>query len=321
MNTQKEIQNLKLAIKYFSYFGFKHGFWSVLDGLCRRLNLSKLYAYADKKRYDNCKCYLRKKYGDIIQKYKNSNLTIPTNTISPTSTIWVFWWQGMQSLPYPVNLCIESIKRHAKNHPVIVITKENYEKYVRLPSCIMKKFNDGLISVAHFSDILRFELLYLYGGIWLDSTYYVSDSLDNVIYDKNFFSISNSNGRKWVVTKDIWSVSFLAMTRNHPIAAYMRDCFRLYWDKENIILAYLLVDCFISIGYEDIPMFKKIIDSVPENNIGVFDLLNSIRNKVCTKEDFEYLMGNTYIHKLTYKQKYIPEVNGAKTYFGYLISN
>ena len=82
---------------------------------------------------------------------------------------------------------------------------------------------------------------------------------------------------------------------------------------------YLLADCFMAIGYEDIPAFKKTIDAVAPNNTGVFDLLEPIRNEVCTQQEFEKLMGDTYIHKLTYKEKYVAEVEGKKTYFGRLI--
>ena len=173
--------------------------------------------------------------------------------------------------------------------------------------------------MAHFSDILRFELLYKYGGIWLDSTYYFTDIIQKEVYERSFFSISNQNGRKWVVTKDFWSISFMAMTKEHPIATYMREVERAYWKNEDMPIAYLMSDCFIAIGYEDIPLFKKVIDAVPTNNEGIFDLLKPIRNEVCTEKEFEELMGDTYVHKLTYKELYIPRKGEKKTYFGYLI--
>lgn len=315
----KEKKNIKLLFQYFTRYGFQHGAWTLADGLCYRLKIQKAYEYADKRRYEICKDYLRKQYGSLIIKYKNANLKVPADKISVESNIWVFWWQGEQRFPHPVNLCIQSIKKHAGRHPVILITENNYKEYVNIPKYIIQKFRDGIISLASFSDILRFELLYMYGGIWLDSTYYFTDELHSEVYEKSFFSISNSNGRKWVVTKDIWSISFMAMTKNHPIAVYMREFFRVYWKKENINIAYLLTDCFMAIGYENVAVFKKVINAVPSNNTGVFDLLEPIRNEVCTQQEFEKLMGDTYIHKLTYKEKYVAEVEGKKTYFGRLI--
>ncbi len=315
----KEKKNVKLLFQYFAHYGFQHGFWTLVDGLCCRLKIQKVYEHADKRRYEICKGYLRKQYGELLVKYRNTNLNVLTDKISAKYNIWVFWWQGEQKLPYPVDLCIQSIKKHAGEHTVIVITEHNYKEYVDIPEYIIQKFTDGIISITSFSDILRFELLYIYGGIWLDSTYYFTNKIQSEVYEKSFFSVSNPNGRKWVVTKDIWSISFMAMTQNHPIAAYMREAFRLYWKKENINIAYLLADCFMAIGYEDIPAFKKTIDAVAPNNTGVFDLLEPIRNEVCTQQEFERLMGDTYIHKLTYKEKYVAEVEGKKTYFGRLI--
>lgn len=316
---EKEKKNVKLLLQYFTHYGFQHGFWTLADGLSYRLKVQKLYEYADLKRYDICKNYLRKSYNYVVEKYKDAHLKVPTDKISEEANIWIFWWQGEQKLPYPVNLCIQSIKKHAGKHPVVVVTENNYKEYVDIPEYIIQKFAEGIISLAAFSDIIRFELLYNHGGIWLDSTYYFTNEIQRDVYNTSFFSIANPNGRKWVVTKDIWSISFMAMTKKHPIAAYMRDAFREYWKMENTIIAYLLVDCFMAIGYEDIPLFKKIIDSVPINNTGVFDLLQPIRNTVCTQQEFEELMGNTYIHKLTYKEKYIPQINGKKTFFGRLI--
>lgn len=316
---EKEKKNIKLLFQYFLCYGIKLGFWTLTDGVSYRLGIEKIYKFADQKRYGTCKEYLRKNYSKVIMKYKNVDYTMLNDKISEDSDIWLFWWQGENNFPYPINLCVESIRKHAGKHKVVLITKENYKQYVNLPGYIIKKFEMGIISVASFSDILRFELLYKYGGIWLDSTYFFTGELSKEIYNNNFYSISNPNGRNWVITKDIWSISFMAMTKKHIIASYMCDFYKEYWKKENVNIAYLLSDCFISIAYEDIPTFKKIIDSVPANNVGVFDLLGPIRNKLCTQSDFVKLMGNTYIHKLTYKEKYVAEVSGKKTYFGRLI--
>ena len=102
---------------------------------------------------------------------------------------------------------------------------------------------------------------------------------------------------------------------------FMCEALRTYWMKEDANIVYLLADSFMAIGYEDIPLFRNMIENVPENNTGVFDLLEPIRNETCMQQEFEKLMGDTYIHKLTYKEKYDAEIKGHKTYFGRLIEN
>ena len=134
----KEKKNIKLIYQYFTNYGFKHGFWTFLDGICARLKIESVYHYADLKRYEVCKNYLRKHYGKIIEKYQKTNLFIPEEKISKNSNIWLFWWQGETNLPYPVNLCIESIKRHAGEHKVVIVTEKNYEEYVNIPEYITK---------------------------------------------------------------------------------------------------------------------------------------------------------------------------------------
>ena len=114
----KEKKNVKLLFQYFTHYGFHHGFWTLADALCGRLKIQKAYEYADWKRYEICKNYLRNHYGDLIDKYKNTNLEEPIEKIHEDSNIWVFWWQGEDELPYPVDLCIQSIKANKGCHEV-----------------------------------------------------------------------------------------------------------------------------------------------------------------------------------------------------------
>ena len=54
--------------------------------------------------------------------------------------------------------------------------------YVTFTDEIINKFNSGKIDYTHMSDILRAELLYRYGGMWIDATYLVTQK----ICEKNF---------------------------------------------------------------------------------------------------------------------------------------
>ena len=93
--------------------------------------------------------------------------------------VWVFWWQGLESAPARVKACVDSIKRNAANRDVIVITKDNVSKYTDLPDYVFRKLAEGKITLTHFSDILRFNLLKLHGGLWMDATLYAVRPLDS----------------------------------------------------------------------------------------------------------------------------------------------
>ena len=88
--------------------------------------------------------------------------------------IWIFWWQGYDTAPLLVKKCIDSIIKNAGNHPVILITKENWKNYADIPDYIIEKVEKGIITLTHFSDILRMSLVSEHGGLWLDATIFVS---------------------------------------------------------------------------------------------------------------------------------------------------
>ena len=52
--------------------------------------------------------------------------------------------------------------------------------------------NVGGVSLAHFSDVLRFELLREHGGIWVDATDFISMSLPNYVFEYTFFSLNGA---------------------------------------------------------------------------------------------------------------------------------
>ena len=64
-------------------------------------------------------------------------------------------------------------KKNAGDHRVIILTEDNYKQYVNIPEWLEEKKNKGVISRTHFSDVLRLTLLSHYGGLWLDSTFFV----------------------------------------------------------------------------------------------------------------------------------------------------
>lgn len=93
-------------------------------------------------------------------------------------TIWVFWAQGKSKMPNVVRNCYESILRNKGDFSVVLLDESNYSDYVCIPEHVCKKMQQGLITMTHFSDILRFALLKTYGGFWLDATIYVTSTIE-----------------------------------------------------------------------------------------------------------------------------------------------
>ena len=108
---------------------------------------------------------LEKKYEDVDLVQKR------------TDKVWFCWMQGLDSAPKVVNVCYHSLKKNLKGKEIIVITNENIHDYVTFPDFIEEKFKKGIIPMAHYTDMLRLELLIRYGGTWIDATVYCSDNL------------------------------------------------------------------------------------------------------------------------------------------------
>ena len=171
---------------------------------------------------------------DIIDKYKNIKET--NEPIGNDSLVWVYWGQGFEKLPFPVENTINSIKKHCPNRKIVLLSDENLSEYVVLKDFIIKKYEDGKISRAEFSDLIRINILKEYGGIWLDSTYYFTDDLDTKISNYSFYSICHGNKRKWVVSKDIWSISFVAVHANSKLMNFVCDVYDRYWKEEDTLI-------------------------------------------------------------------------------------
>lgn len=324
MDWKREKINFLLLGKLFKKFSFSIGFWSMTDGIVRRLKLNKIYPKTNSIRYGLCKKYLLLNYEDIIEKYlylERKNMFETKKTIGDDAPIWVFWYQGIEQLPYPINLTIESIKRHAGTHPVIVLDKNNYQKYVNLSSIILEKFNEGKgsISFAHFADILRIELLYKHGGIWMDSTFFMTRDMPKSVALSSFYTLNQNSLREWVISKDKWSVGYLGSYKNSSFISFCRDFLNAYFEREDYVLCYLMLDCIIAIGYEYISTFRNMIDNVEVNNLYAFATCNGKGKQIILQDEFERMQNDTYIYQLSYKQDYKEEVEGKTTLFGKII--
>ena len=96
---------------------------------------------------------IKRDFENIVNKYKY--LLKNEKIIKENCPIWTMWYQGIEAAPPFVRSCIQSIIENRAKHSVIIITKYNIDKYIKLPYYIMEKFNNNVITVTHFSDIVR----------------------------------------------------------------------------------------------------------------------------------------------------------------------
>jgi len=281
---------------------------------------SKLGKQLEFYKHENVKKYLLKKYGHIVESYKKVDVNKSEYKIEKDSPIWIFWWQGIDEAPDIVKKCVESIRQHAGSHPVNIVTKYNYNEYVQIPKYIIDKLERNCMTITHFSDILRMQLIYTHGGIWMDATLYLTGNISDELCNYDFYTIRHGLLGDYHVCKGLWTGFFLAGNKGNVAFKYFSEMFFEYWKNENTLICYLLIDCIMALGYENMPFIREMVDSVPKNNTKVFQL-QDILGKEYSSELYESLVQDTKINKVTYKIQFPNIKNGNNTFYYYLINN
>lgn len=222
--------------------------------------------------------FIQTEFKDVLEKYKKTPVSpvvaemakMPEKS-KADSNIWIFWWQGYENAPVLVKKCIDSVRKNAGTHPIILLTKDNWQSYADIPDYIIKKVSAGNISLTHFSDILRMVLLAEHGGLWLDATIFVSQSIPDYCFTLPYFSIHYKTSSS-KIAKGRWTGFCQGARKNSIIHSFCRDIFFEYWKKYVRLADYFLIDYTMLCGYKNIPAFKQLVDSLPFNNEGIKEL-------------------------------------------------
>ncbi len=135
---------------------------------------------------------------------------------------------------------------------MVLLTERNIGQYVSLPGFIEKKYKEGIIPTAHYTDMLRLELLIRYGGTWMDATVlctggdYPKELIDSDLFvyqhlekgEYAFRGISN-----WFITSraDNW------------VLKELRDLLYRYWTDYNCVVNYYIFHLFFGMIMEKHP--------------------------------------------------------------------
>jgi hypothetical protein len=252
--------------------------------------------------------------------YKNLSLdaNLLLTPIESDSPIWVMWWQGENNFPPLVQKCVDSIRRNAGSHPVIVISQSNLHEYVQVPSVILDKLHRKLISVTAFSDIVRFGLLQQYGGLWLDATIFLRSDIGTMIDGRVFFSINRGDSYKPRVPiwSSYWTAYCIGGGKNSPIFRYMYRALTEYWAAYDFLVDYFLIDCTINILFESSSAVRQCFNEVPPISYDIYELEKNLSSSVDTTN----LEFNGSIYKLNWKgQHLLTTIGGQETVYSRLI--
>ena len=246
-------------------------------------------------------------------------INIPVQNEQYRDCIWMCWWQGLENAPEMVKRCVESIKSHAGNHKIVIITNDNYADFVTFPAWIEEKYKKGIITKTHLSDLLRITLLAQYGGVWLDSTFFCTGDLE-LCFGMPVWSIKRPDYRHVsVACGEFANYSFGCTSEYRKVFAILREYLLDYWKCYDYMIDYLFLDYLIVLARRQNAYVDAAFAQIVPNNQNCDELLKILGKEFDSKE-WGKLKERTNLFKLTWKAEYPVLLNGRKTFYGKLIS-
>lgn len=258
--------------------------------------------------------YLQNQYGDMVDRYAKME-EVPKK--KPNPTIWTMWWQGYDNMPPVVKACFHSLQRHvSSNVKIVLLTKDNYSDYVQTPKYILDKVEKKYITLTHLSDIIRMACIAEHGGIWLDSTIYVTQDIPDDIFTRDFFSLSSTD-KGDNVSRGMWC-SF-AIGGGSVVFDFMKDLFYTIWKTHNTFIDYFTIDYGLRIFYEKSPAFRQVVNKYAIFTGQLFALGDKL-NEAYDPKVMDDIVACTMFSKLSWKWLLETFVNGKQTFYGHIIS-
>ena len=106
---------------------------------------------------------------------------------------WQYWHQGINENTSKIVVeCLHSVKKYCGDYEVILLTNKTVNDYIELPDFVYDKFGKNGFNYGKIADLVRLYLLSAYGGVWLDTTIYLTKPIDERMLNKDFFAFQRS---------------------------------------------------------------------------------------------------------------------------------
>ena len=246
-----------------------------------------------------CYAKMKRRFRKFLKEHKlNETNTSKQSAIS--DYVWICWLQGEEQAPVLVKACIASVRKNMPNKKIVVITNDNISDYVTIPHHIMKKYQNGSMAHAHFSDILRLELLTKYGGYWIDSTVFMSgrQSLFNEKTTELFVFKNINLDRRCGLSTVASNWLIYSAYPNNKILSLTKDLLYEYWKQYNYAINYNIFHILFTLSTQH---YSNEWNNVPSmSNIPP----HLLQFELCTpysKERFDYFCAVSCFHKLNHR--------------------
>ncbi|MCR5128461.1 MAG: capsular polysaccharide synthesis protein [Lachnospiraceae bacterium] len=209
-------------------------------------------------------------------------------------TIWWCWLQGIEKAPDLVKRCYDSLSKLGKK--ILVLDEGNLKDYVQLPAFVEEKYQRGMIERAHYTDLVRLELLTKRGGIWIDATTFISgtEQILPVLDEENLFFYRSGNVSEYIIF-DNW---FMMAKRKSAILEATKRMLYRFWEQEEKVKHYFIFHLMMSIACKQNPQEYAIIPAFSNEPAHI---LQYELGKPFQKRRWQQILTMSDVHKLTYK--------------------
>lgn len=238
----------------------------------------------------------------------------PKVQFSTEKIIWQYWGQGIENnaLPEVVQMCLSSVDKYKGVYKVIRLNDDTVSDYIDLPDYVWDKKNNPAFNRTFFSDLLRLALLNTYGGVWLDATILLTDTLpvhlaklDYFIYQRDDAVLNKSYWENMDVHYWGWHKNYKVRTLNSIIFAKkgsalistMLDLILHYWKTQDRIIDYF----FFQILYNLLIQTQFVNEKCPVISDTIPHLLQAkIKYPDSSNITDEEIIKSGSIHKMAY---------------------
>jgi hypothetical protein len=159
-------------------------------------------------------------------------------------------------------------------------------------------------------------LLSEHGGLWLDATVLVANSIRQG--NLSFFTIKREHGGE-SVSRQRWTGFCIGGEQNNMLFNFVKGFFFEYWKRYDFLIDYFFIDYVIAIAYDFFPQIRKMMDNVPLNNPYVYAIQNNMHHRF-DAGIYDEIVKNTTFNKLTWKERCIPVLPDSDlTFYGYIL--
>lgn len=213
--------------------------------------------------------------------------------------VFTIWLQGERNAPKIVKACIASMRRHLKQE-VVVLDESTLFDWIELPQYITDKWKSGRMRAAHFCDVCRVELLWRHGGVWLDSTAFVTAPVPQWIMDEDYFMFMS--GTKIRGSYSFVQNCFIRARRGNPLLGVWREAILNYWKHEDSVINYFTHQLLFRHCVENNATAARCFAAMPRHDQDpTHTVWDAHKDEPFSAEWFGVMTGDAFFQKTEYK--------------------